>query len=87
MSLLGKVVEDRVTKAQYVVYRTDGNNPPVATNTKCAHLVNIDTGKGWFYTQPQRFVTVPLNFLYNHFTETLSRRPASFDPKILVPVD
>lgn len=84
MSLLGTVLEDRLTKAQYVVYHTDGNNPVVPTNTKCAYLVCIDTRRGWFNTDPQRFVAIPLNSVDEFFTSNLTRRPQPFDPQIIV---
>lgn len=85
MSLIGKIFEDRATKAHYVVYHTNGNNPPVPTHIKCAYLFCID-GPKWLGPPVQKYVTVPLDFLNRFFTDQLSRTPKKYDTSVLVPV-
>lgn len=83
-SLVGKVYEFRKNKNHYMVYKSDGFNPPVPTNTPCAYLKLIDKPRILQLSQPQEFIQVPLEFLDQFFTDRLTRRPVDVQVKDLV---
>lgn len=78
MTLSGKFYEDRKTRAIYLIYHTDGNNPPVPTQTPMVHMVNVTRG-GSVFTVPQRYVSIPIRALNKFFTDKLSAPEPKID--------
>lgn len=64
---VGQVWKSKTNQATYTVFHTDGNNPPVPTNTKCAYL-HLNEKKWLSFLDPQEFVTIPLAYVETYFT-------------------
>lgn len=74
MNRQGKFVQEKKSNALYFVYRDEGNNPSVPTNTPQIYMVNVSRG-GYIFTTPQRYVTIPVSVFDEFFTDRLTVTP------------